>query len=89
MITVKDKSIIANISELREKKKSAQILSNLKDHKVILEKHNTPVAVMMDYRQYENLEKLLEFAEDYILGILAKQRDESVKKEDFIDIEKW
>lgn len=89
MITVKDKSTIANISELREKKKSEQILRNLKDHKIILEKHNSPVAVMIDYGQYETLEKLLEFAEDYVLGLMAKERDASVKKEDYIDIDKW
>ncbi len=89
MITVKDKSTIANISELREKKKSDQILKNLKDHKVILEKHNTPVAVMLNYEQYEHLEKLLELAEDFILGMIAQQRDKTAKKEDFIDLEKW
>ncbi len=89
MITVKDKSTIANMSELRQKEKSEQILKNLKDHKVILEKHSTPVAVMLDYHQYEVLEQLLDFAEDYVLGMLAKQRDESAKKEDFVDIEKW
>jgi PHD/YefM family antitoxin component YafN of YafNO toxin-antitoxin module len=89
MITVKDKSTIANISELRQKEKSDEILRNLKDHKVILEKHNSPVAVMIDYQQYETLEKMLEFAEDYVLGMIAMERDKTAKKVDFVDIDKW
>jgi PHD/YefM family antitoxin component YafN of YafNO toxin-antitoxin module len=89
MITVRDKSTIANISELREKEKSEEILRNLKDHKVILEKHNSPVAVMIDYQQFETLEKMLEFAEDYVLGMIAARRDRTAKKEDFIDLDKW
>ncbi len=89
MITIKDGATIINISEFREKNKSDKIFRNLKDHKVIVEKHNSPVAVMSDYEQYEKREKLIEFAEDYVLGLLAKQREESEKKEDYIDMDQW
>ena len=87
MITVKKETTIAGLSELRTK--SEAILKELKGHPVILEKHNKPVAVMVEYHQYALGEELLDFAEDYILGCMALKRDESAKKKDFVDIEKW
>jgi prevent-host-death family protein len=87
MITVEGKTTIAKMSDLRNQ--SEKIISSLKDHKVILEKHNKPVAVMVDYKKYEYLEKMLELAEDYVLGMMAAQRDKKSSKSDFIDIEKW
>lgn len=87
MITIKKETTIAAISELRTK--SAEVLKNLKDHDVVLERHNKPVAVMIDYKRYELQEKLLDWAEDYMLGMIALERDKGAKKSDFIDIEKW
>ena len=87
MITVKQKTSIAGISELRNK--SEEILKNVKDHDVVSERHNKPVAVMIDYKQYELHEKMLDYAEDYVLGMLALERDKKSSKKDFIDIEKW
>lgn len=87
MITVKGKTTIASISELRNK--SEAILENVKDHQVVLEKHSKPVIVMIDYKRYETLEKMLDFAEDYILGMIALQRKKEARAEDYIDIEKW
>ncbi len=85
MITVKKKATIATISELRNK--SSKILNSLKENRVILQRHKKPVAIMVDYKQYENVEEMLEFAEDYILGMTALQRDEKAKKRDFVDID--
>ncbi|MBP9866331.1 MAG: type II toxin-antitoxin system prevent-host-death family antitoxin [Candidatus Omnitrophica bacterium] len=87
MITVKNKTTIAGISELRTK--SEAILKSAKDHRVVLEKHHKPVAVLLDYKKYEDFEQMLDFAEDYILGMLALQRDQSTPKTDYVDIEKW
>lgn len=87
MITIKEKSTVVSISELRTK--SEEILNRLKENKVILARHNKPVAVMLDYKQYETVEKMLEFAEDYILGAIAMQRDLHARKRDFVDIDKW
>ena len=87
MITVRKKTTIATISELRNK--SEQILKNVKDHNVILERHSKPVAVMVDYSKYEFWEQMLEFAEDYVLGNLALQRDKKSTSSDFVPIEKW
>ncbi len=87
MITVKEKMTIAAISELRNK--SEKVLENLKDHHVVLERHNKPVAVMINYKEYESIEKMLEYAEDYVLGMTARDRDKKARKQDFVDIDKW
>lgn len=87
MITIKEKATIAAISELRNK--SEQILQSVKDHNVILERHNKPVAVMIDYKKYETLQQLLDLAEDYVLGTLALKRDKQARKEDFVDLDEW
>jgi PHD/YefM family antitoxin component YafN of YafNO toxin-antitoxin module len=87
MITVKKETTIAGLSELRNK--SELILKELKNHRVILEKHNHPVAVMVDYQQYAHEELMLDYAEEYILGMLAVKRDKESKPSDFVDIRKW
>lgn len=87
MITVKSKTTIAGISELRTQ--SDKILKNVRDHYVVLERHQKPVAVLIDYRKFEVFEKMLDYAEDYILGQLAKERDQHSKKSDFVDIDQW
>jgi len=87
MMTVKQNTTIAAISELRNK--SEAILHSLKDNRVILERHKKPIAVMLDYKRFEAMEKMIDFAEDYILGSMALQRDKSSKPSDFIDIESW
>ena len=87
MITVRDKTTLASISELRNK--SEQILSHLKENRVILERHQRPIAVMLDYAQYEKFEAMLELAEDLVLGTLASEQDRTAKKSDFVDLEQW
>lgn len=87
MITVNEKSTIAAISELRTK--SEEILRSLSQNKVILQKHNKPVAVMLAYSQYQVLEKMLDLLEDYTLGALALDRDRTSRKDDFVDIDRW
>jgi len=87
MITINEKSTIAALSELRTK--SEEILKQLSKNKVILQKHNKPVAVMLSYEQYSMLEKLLDRIEDYTLGMTALERDKEISKQDFVDIEKW
>ena len=58
MITIKNSATLAGISELRNK--SEEILARLKENRVILERHGKPVAVMVDYAQYEKFEAMLE-----------------------------
>ena len=87
MITIRHSATLASISELRSK--SEQILSHLKQNRVILERHQTPIAVMIDYAQYEKFEAMLELAEDLVLGTIALERDRSAGKSDFVDLDRW
>mgnify|MGYP001588622332 CR=1 FL=1 len=87
VITINEKSTIASLSELRNK--SEEILRSLADHKVILQKHNRPVAVMLSYAHYEHLEKMLDRLEEYTLGLMARQRDKKSASKDFIDNNEW
>ena len=87
MITVKNETTIAGLSELRTH--SEEILKELKNHPVILEKHNKPVAVMVEYKTYALREELLDLAEDYILGCIALKRDKGSTIKDYVDIKKW
>lgn len=87
MMTVKENTTIAAISELRNK--SEAILHSLNENRVILERHKKPVAVMMNYKRFEALEKMIDFAEDYILGSIALERDKKSKPSDFVDIDSW
>lgn len=87
MITVRDSATLASISELRSK--SEEILSHLKSNRVILERHKKPIAVMIDFDQYEKFEALLELAEDLVLGMKALKRDRAAGKNDFVDLDQW
>ena len=87
MITINEKSTIASFSEL--KTKSEEIIKQLADHRVILQKHNKPVAVMFNYTQYAEFERLLELIEEYTLGFVALARDKKTAKAGFVPIEKW
>ncbi len=87
MITISERATIAALSELRTK--SEEILKQLSKNRVILQKHNKPVAVMLSYQQYAALEQLLDRIEDYTLGMTALERDQKASKKDFVDIEKW
>ena len=44
---------------------------------------------MLDYKRFEAMEKMIDFAEDYILGAIALERDKKAKPSDFIDIDAW
>ena len=87
MITINERSSIVALSELRTK--SEEILKQLSKNKVILQKHNKPVAVMLSYQQYSVLEELLDRIEEYTLGMTALERDKKASKKDFVDIEEW
>jgi prevent-host-death family protein len=87
MITINQKTTIASLSELRTK--SEQILKTLTDHRVILQKHNKPVAVILSIDQYLKLEKLLRKVDDKALGEVAQKRDKTSRPEDFVDLKEW
>lgn len=73
MITVKEHTTLVGVSEFRTKIDA--ILEEIKKHRVMIEKRNKPVAMLLSIEEFERLESLLEFIEDYGLAALAKQRE--------------
>ena len=73
MITLKENTTLVGISELRTKIDA--ILEEIKKHHVMIEKRNKPVAMLLSIEEFDRLESLLEFIEDYGLAALAKQRE--------------
>jgi len=72
MLTVKEDCAIMGISELRTR--AADLLKEIKKHRVILTKRNRPVGVILDYDDYEKMSRLLDEVENLVLGDLAGKR---------------
>lgn len=85
MITVKEDTALVGISELRTN--IDRILEETKKHKVLIERRNKPVAVLLAIERYTDIEKILDVLEDVALGYLAKERELHSKPEDYLDIE--
>ena len=45
------------------------------------------MAVILGIKRYQEIEKMLEVFEDFVLGYLAHERKENSKLSDYIDIE--
>ena len=86
MITVKENTVLVGISELRVH--FSKVLSVLGKCKVLLERRHKPVAVIVPVEQYEQMEAIVEMAEDLGLGYLAKERDLKSKPSDYVDLGK-
>ena len=85
MITLKEDTTLVGISELRTN--MDKILIESKKHKVLIERRNKPVAVLVDIEKYSQMEETLELLEDFALGSLAKERASKSKPSDYLDIE--
>lgn len=72
-MTLKENTTLVGVSELRTK--IDEILAELKKRHVLIERRNKPVAMLLSIEEFEKLESLLEFVEDYGLAALAKQRE--------------
>ena len=72
MLSVKEDTTIVGITELR--KMIPEILKKIKQEKVILTRRNRPIGILVDYEEYERMEKMIEALEDQVLGQLAKER---------------
>jgi prevent-host-death family protein len=57
MISVKEDTTIVGITELR--KMIPQILKKIKQEKVILTRRNRPIGILVDYEEYERMEKMI------------------------------
>jgi len=85
MITIKQNTTLIGVSELRTKME--QLLKRLKAGCVVIEKRHKPVAVLVSSEEYEKNEKLMDMAEDIVLGYLAKSRLDNSQAKDYIRIE--
>lgn len=82
MIPISDDTIIIGTAELR--KEIPQLTKDLKIKTVIVTKKGKPIAVLEDFDEYQEKNRLLETFEDIVLGYLAKERYEKSKKSDYI-----
>lgn len=85
MFTVKEDTTLVGISELRTN--FDKVLQALTRYKVLLERRNKPLAVIVPIEKYNRMEEIIELIEDTGLGYLAKERDLKSNSGDYIDIE--
>ncbi|MFH1825590.1 MAG: type II toxin-antitoxin system Phd/YefM family antitoxin [Candidatus Firestonebacteria bacterium] len=85
MITLKENTTLVGITELRLK--IDDVLKSAKKGKVIIEKRNKPVAVLLTTEEYEKIEELLDLVEDKIFGEIARKRYEEHTEKDYISLE--
>ncbi|MBL7130499.1 MAG: type II toxin-antitoxin system Phd/YefM family antitoxin [Candidatus Omnitrophica bacterium] len=85
MITVKEDTTLVGISELRTN--IDKILEESKKHKVLIERRNKPVAVLLAMERYKQIEEILDLLEDTALGLMAKERESKSKPSDYLDIQ--
>lgn len=79
MITVNEDTALIGVAELRTK--AADVLKEIKKHRVVLTKRNKPVGIIMDYAEYERIERVMEEVEDIVLGNIARERLERNDRE--------
>jgi len=77
MLKVKEDTTLVGVSELRTK--IDEILAEAKKRHVLIEKRNKPVAMLLSIEEFDRLESLLEFVEDYGLVALARERERKGK----------
>lgn len=87
MKTFEEKTTVVGVSELRTKLDKILILA--KDHKVLIEKRNKNLAVLIDITRYQEIERMLDMVEEFALGNIAKERGTSTKPSDYIPIKKF
>lgn len=86
MYTIREDTTLVGVSELRTK--IEKILEEAKLHKIVIEKRNKPIAVLIAIEQYNAMEELLDSVEDLELGRMAKEREKRSSKKDYISLGK-
>lgn len=86
MHTIREDTTLVGVSELRTK--IEKILEEAKLHKIVIEKRNKPIAVLIAIEQYNAMEELLDSVEDLELGRMAKEREKRSSKKDYISLGK-
>ena len=85
MITIKEDTTLVGISELRTN--MDKVLKEMKKHKILLQRRNKPIAVIISIDKYNYIEEIIGSITDMGLGYLAKERDSNSKPSDYIDLE--
>lgn len=85
MRVIKEKTAIAAVSELRTHLE--EILDQLQETSVVLEKRNRPVAVLSDPKRFEAMEEALETATEVLLAFEAKERLGSTPRSAYVPLE--
>ncbi|MFA6143094.1 MAG: type II toxin-antitoxin system Phd/YefM family antitoxin [Candidatus Omnitrophota bacterium] len=86
MYTIKEDTTLVGVSELRNK--IDKIIDESRHHKVIIERRNKPVAVLIAIDEYNAMEEMLDRIEDLEMGRSAKEREKRSSIKDYISIEK-
>lgn len=82
MLALDEQAALIGVSELR--KETQTLLRFLQTHKVILTKRNKPIAVVVDFDRYNEMERLIELIEDTAVGLIASEREKGTKKESYL-----
>lgn len=85
MFTIKEDTTLVGVSELRTRLE--KIIEEAKRHKVVIEKRNKPIAVIVAIDRYNAMEEFLDKFEDYELSNLARLREKGSSKKDYIALE--
>ena len=85
MYTMKEETTLVGVSELRTKLE--KILEAARRHKVVIEKRNKPVAVLIAIERYNEMEELLDLIEDYEFGRIAGEREKKSSRKDYIRLD--
>lgn len=82
MITIQDHLHMIPLSEFRA---DMSVLAEIKqEDTVILTKKGKPIAVLLNFEEYQRQQKILEEFYDKEAGTLAKKRDLTTKKEEYL-----
>ncbi|MEK7449059.1 MAG: type II toxin-antitoxin system prevent-host-death family antitoxin [Planctomycetota bacterium] len=84
MITIKENTTLVGVSELR--KGIEKILQKARKGLVIIEKRHKPAAVLMSNQEYQDIQNIMETAEDIVLGFIAQERFKNSREKDYINI---
>lgn len=85
MFHLNDETTLIGTGELRSN--ISQLTKDLKVKTVIVTVRGTPVAVLKDFKKFQEEQNMLETFEDLVLGHIALERDRKAKEKDFISHE--
>lgn len=85
MRRIEENTTLVGISELRTRAEA--ILKVAQHEPVIVEKRHKPMAVLVPITEYRRTQETLERLEEYLLGLLAKERERRSKPTSYLTLE--